>query len=765
MIEVKADEAAAKNLAPIGFSIDPSGAGMVVSTFPRPEMYLHASGPPGGPLAFVVWAATAGGAEALARAVQARFGGPALVVGDASTIELAGASRPALSFVTGSGISQTAWCGALVETSSGAMLVAFGAGSVKPLTCAQVAAHPALSMLVRSFKLGAQPRAAAYAPAIGIVEDDFGPRFTLPVPKSTVAIRGWDDALNDKVSLPRALGALLGLAASGGHEPASQLAAAIADLFLKQGVFSTGTVAARYLEWRRNTPAVGEQLGHALDLIARGCPAERAGRLVWEKQGRPVGDADALLRTAIFGALFAGQPAVRRMLSFTDTAITHFDPHCQLASAALNAAIGHALTARPSPASMLRAAQDEVRDAAAAMRELYADIRAEIEGAATALLGDLAAAREDDHESGPSPRSVRTAFRLAFAKLMQAEDFTAGQDLAGALLGAFYGVDGIPRETLEAVLRGATPPTEGIDVHPRTFLRVLARGFAADRDPAVIAQLAPYVAIAFPEYGDAPVAASPSIALGGWQVVDWLRGGITAGQARVRKDGETAIATFAAARGASYADRVGGVAGVVPLREVVSVEHDGELISALIEAEPPGVPLSTPALPLRGRAALPVFAQLVALIEAAAASGVVLAGLRPEGIYVTRGPTSLVVSGVLPRADGFLVDPTASRVTMPFTSLHAAPEVTRGGALTAAADVFSACSVYVFMTQRRSIYQAVPVADSLRTPAPMNVAVELTGALDPEVEKAIRAGLDVDPSKRPSAADIARVLAAAGVGR
>lgn len=788
MIEVRAEDAAARQLPPIGFSLDARAAGMEARLFAQPGQYLIASGPPGAPLLFVVWTAAPGGAAALAQAVQARFGGPNLVVGEASTLELAGARQPALAFSTGAGMWTTAWCGVLVETPSGALFVAFGFGSQQRLSCAQVAGHPSLSRLVRSFTLGGRAQAkatapAAYAPAIGIVEDDFGPKFQLPVPKSTVAIRGWQDALIGKASLPRALGALLGLAVGGargggGVVPAGvRLASAIADVFLEQGVFSTGTLAVRYLDLRREfASSVGEQAQQALDLIARGCPAERAGRLVWEKRGRAPDDASVLARTAIFGVLFAGQPSVRRTLSFTEAAITHFDPCSQLAAAALNAAIGHALTARPSPASMLRAAQDEVRDGAAAMRELYPDLAAEIERAEAALRDDLAAAREGEAQAQGDTSPVRAALRLAFFELVNGGDFASALDdvaarpgdvashaaIAGALLGAFYGAGAIPPDAVEAVLRGggAPPPAERADFHPRAFLRVLARGFGADRDPDVIAQLAPYVARAFPLCGALERIPGPELAIGDdWRVTEWLRGSPACGQARCRRGTERAIATFAMAWTERVADPAAGVPCVAPLLSTSTILHDGKSIAVMLEAQPAGIPLSTPALPLRGRQALPVFAQLVAVLQVAAERGVVLAGLRPEGIYVVRGASGMVLSGILPRADRFLVDAAKPGLAQPFATTHAAPEVARGGELTPAADVFSACSVFVYLTQRRSIYE-VGAADPQRPP---NELVELPGALDKSVEDALRAGLDLDPRKRPTVADLASVLAAAHV--
>ncbi len=359
-----------------------------------------------------------------------------------------------------------------------------------------------------------------------------------------VAIDGWNAALAT-ASLPHALGALFGLAVgdalgttnefknlaapafpelatgpvndvigagpfrlvAGQVTDDTQMAAALVYPFVTANRLAPSQLAAKYLAWRGVAFDVGMQINAALDAIRDGTPAGEAGRLVWERGKRfPAGNG-SLMRTAVIGVLLAGLPEARRLASFADSAITHFDPRCQLACAAFNASIAAAVVERASPTAMLRVAGDEVRAAAAVLLARYPELRTEIAAAELALLDDLAAACDDDpalysdalhlHRSAGF---VRVAFRLAYWELLHADDFAAavidvanrGGDadtnaaIAGALVGACRGIAEIPERWVERVLK-APGVSADWDFHPRTFLMALAR-FA---DPAA---LAPFVA-------------------------------------------------------------------------------------------------------------------------------------------------------------------------------------------------------------------------------------------------------------------------------
>lgn len=160
MIEVKADEAKANGLPGIGFRVDPQGVPLSLMKFPEPDKYLIASGPPGAPLLAIVWQADgrAGDAAAIEQAVRRSYSKPfqqPLVIGEAGTVTIGGASRPALAFMTGQSMRKTAWCGVLVSGQGASLLVTFGRspGQAASMSCADVVAEPSLAAFARTFTL------------------------------------------------------------------------------------------------------------------------------------------------------------------------------------------------------------------------------------------------------------------------------------------------------------------------------------------------------------------------------------------------------------------------------------------------------------------------------------------------------------------------------------------------------------------------------------------------------------------------------------
>src|SRR5262249_36917076 len=185
----------------------------------------------------------------------------------------------------------------------------------------------------------------------------------------------------------------------------------------------------------------------------------------------------SLMRTAPIGVFFASHNEKRRRASLADSAITHFDPRCQLACACMNAAIAAAVRESACDIeNMLESAEAELPLGA---HELMPLIPQETELALVSLERDLSAARRDDPELyGPELHLesqqgfVRVAFRLAFWELLHAPTFEAalvdvvnrGGDadtnaaIAGALLGAFHGEGGISPDWI-APVPSAPPQT------------------------------------------------------------------------------------------------------------------------------------------------------------------------------------------------------------------------------------------------------------------------------------------------------------------
>jgi len=197
---------------------------------------------------------------------------------------------------------------------------------------------------------------------------------------------------------------------------------------------------------------------------------------------------------------FTADPAASLAASLADSAITHADPRCQLACAALNAAIGRGLAttgADPGPA-MFQAARTGLDQAAALLRERMPDHRPRIDQALADLGTDLDLAAAADPRlcaSGPDVLDltgtqqgfVRVAFRLAFWELRWAPSFQAalvdvanrGGDadtngaITGALLGARHGAAAIPAAWIQTV--EAAPQRIGADYLPGYFRSFLLR--------------------------------------------------------------------------------------------------------------------------------------------------------------------------------------------------------------------------------------------------------------------------------------------------
>jgi ADP-ribosylglycohydrolase len=525
----------------------------------------------------------------------------------------------------------------------------------------------------------------------------------------------------------------------------TQMACALAYPFVMANRFATSHYVTKYLAWQEVAFDIGITVRGGLDYVAQGVPAERAGRRVWEEHDRNAAGNGSLMRTAVIGVMLAGLPDARQLASFADSAITHFDPRCQIACAALNAAIAHALTGRPSPASMARVAEDEVRAAAASLRATFEDLGAEIDAAERALLSDLAAARDDDpdlygkdvhiHELAGF---VRVAFRLAFWELLHAPSFSAGvidvanrggdadtnAAIAGALLGAFYGLEALPQRWVQRVLTAPALVADDWEYHPRTLVRAVARGFSVERRARAVVELAPVVALAFPEYG-AIVDGQPEP---GEHIIGMMVESWTLGRARVRDfAGKPSLVTVVSTP----------VSPPIPRGPKIQphlLHEDGALI--LVMEEPPaGVPLTIPMLPIRARDALPLLTQLLEIVRDA---GTPIRALTVDSIYIH---DDLAVTAVLAATEAYAPRPIR------WSLQCAAPEILAGGKPTDAGAVFSAAAAYHYAVHRRGVYRDDHTLDA-----------EVPASLPPPIADALRRALDADPAKRPAVGELLAVL-------
>lgn len=234
----------------------------------------------------------------------------------------------------------------------------------------------------------------------------------------------------------------------------------------------------RYRAWQAHAFAVSDPMREVLEECQESPTAlvAGAGRRVWLRNFRKVADAGSLARTAPLGVYLARDDRARTQASLEDSALTHFDPRCQLACSALNAAIARAVTGGEGlqPADLLPAAETGLSLAGAALARAEGDYVQEVSHAAALLRQDLELATRDDpqlygpdlHMHRPGPHGVRVAFRLAFWELLHVPtwegalldvvhrggDTEAHAAVTGALLGAFHGEESIPTEWRRGVL-------------------------------------------------------------------------------------------------------------------------------------------------------------------------------------------------------------------------------------------------------------------------------------------------------------------------
>lgn len=275
-----------------------------------------------------------------------------------------------------------------------------------------------------------------------------------------------------------------------------QMASCLGVGLRELGTYDADQQLRRYLAWQGHAMGMSEYTLEVLTEAAEsGLPRATAGRRVWLKGLRRVAGNGSLARTAPLGVFFHEDTQARVRASLADSALTHFDPRCQLACAAFNGSIAQALTAgeRLKKEDLLTAALSGLTVASAALGRSAADYVQEVTAAAEALKEDLAAAQRDDPmlywpdlHMHRKQDHVRVAFRLAYWEALHAPSFEAGLldvinrggdadvngAVAGALLGAFHGEDAIPSEWRQGVLEALGPGAGplGTLYHPRQLL-------------------------------------------------------------------------------------------------------------------------------------------------------------------------------------------------------------------------------------------------------------------------------------------------------
>jgi ADP-ribosyl-[dinitrogen reductase] hydrolase len=236
--------------------------------------------------------------------------------------------------------------------------------------------------------------------------------------------------------------------APGEYTDDTQMAVCLARSLVEQGRFEPAAVAQAFLRWYQAGPTdVGSLVARSLDLLARGEPWDRAGRLAWEEsEGKAAGNG-GLMRCAPLALLYRDDPAALAQASRASSAITHYDPRCQQAAAAFNLALAHLLRGGAQTgalAAALGAAEHPVLQQA--LRAVPNLPEPEVRAGGYVVETLQAALWAFQHADSFEAALVR-------AVNLGEEADTVGA-LSGALAGAHWGERAIPKRWLQG-LRGA----------------------------------------------------------------------------------------------------------------------------------------------------------------------------------------------------------------------------------------------------------------------------------------------------------------------
>jgi ADP-ribosyl-[dinitrogen reductase] hydrolase len=279
----------------------------------------------------------------------------------------------------------------------------------------------------------------------------------------------------------------------------TQLACCIAWSLKELKHYDAADVARRYRAWKPHAFDMTDAVRESLEEMGSGMPVLSAGKRVWLRHHRKLFCHGSLSRTAPIGVFFAGNEQARIQASLEDSALTHYDPRCQLACAALNSALAKAITGGASveKADILTAAKTGLSVGAATLARMAPEAVNETTTAKNFLWEDLDRAQQPDPMLyGPELHlhrhlgHVRVAFRLAFWEFVHAPSVEAGLvdvvnrgadadahgAIAGALLGAFHGEEAIPQEWRRMVLDAMNTVRGPLwnTYHPRHLLALVA---------------------------------------------------------------------------------------------------------------------------------------------------------------------------------------------------------------------------------------------------------------------------------------------------
>ncbi|MCI0634614.1 MAG: ADP-ribosylglycohydrolase family protein [Actinobacteria bacterium] len=216
----------------------------------------------------------------------------------------------------------------------------------------------------------------------------------------------------------------------------------------ERGGFDPEDLVRRHLEWfRSDPPDVGTLTGRVLRRVVGGEDAVTAARDVWEQRGPEVSAGNgSVMYCAPLGLAYANRPGELPDLAPVLSTLTHFDGRCRTAVLAITLCVASLVRGQP--------AEDAARDALTAVSEHEGGEELEF------LVEAVGRSRPID---GPDQGFCLFTVGAAFQALLLGGDVESelrrvvslGGDtdtnaaVAGALLGARDGVDGLPTRWLD----------------------------------------------------------------------------------------------------------------------------------------------------------------------------------------------------------------------------------------------------------------------------------------------------------------------------
>ncbi|PZR07668.1 MAG: ADP-ribosylglycohydrolase family protein [Archangium gephyra] len=277
----------------------------------------------------------------------------------------------------------------------------------------------------------------------------------------------------------------------------SEMAQVLSQSLRNQRRYDVFDVAKSYARWLPTTLEAPEAMKAPMEWISEGRSPENTGRRAWLESAQRLRDNAPLARTTPIGVFFHARRDERVQASLEDVSITHFDPLTQLACSTFNGILAAAISApgeRLEPDQLLKVAEAELSLAASVLGRKESDWVGQTKDGADWLREDFKYAQDDDpelygpdlHLFRPWPSETRVTYRLAFWELFHAPSLEAALiDVAnrgghstvncavtGALFGAIFGDEAIPRDWEERVLEA---PGNGA-YHPRNLITLAGLG-------------------------------------------------------------------------------------------------------------------------------------------------------------------------------------------------------------------------------------------------------------------------------------------------